>query len=373
MLLANYVRRKSLILLFLVFLLRMAGQFNHNLVVISEDGKKITLYVNDQKINETPQVDVKAFSLGEGTQKIRVEFEDNAAPLVDSIHIKSIEKYNNKEFVYAIRVRGKGGAAKRELVFVSVSDLSGPEVPVVPAAPVYVHVKDNNLYGNLYRSKDDKPIFFENYNAEKKECSVKLDEKDLEYAVNLVNKTNDKEKKFRYAEASILKNCYTVPQLSVLLNLLDSEMDKLKLSKSAYTHLLDPANAKKVEDVFKYPVFRQDYNNFLQEIGNAQHQVGMNCTVAVSEPAFISLLSAIKKAPYEYERLKVAKEEAVNHCFSTAQVKRILEIFTHDREKLEFSKSAYAVVIDKQNYASLESMFQFSESKSEFKKFLSAK
>jgi hypothetical protein len=339
--------------------------------VISENGKKFTLYINDEKINAEPQINVKVIGVSEGSQKIRIEFEGDKNTLIDSVRIKPIEKNQNKEFTYAIRENSKNGALKRELVFVAAGERSGPAVPVVPEVPVYVEVKDNNLYGNLYQAKDNKPIFFRNYNEETRTCSVKLDDREIQYALDLVKKSNDLEDKFKYIETTILQNCYTTSQLSQLMSVLDSEMDKLKLAKAAYTHLSDQSNAYKLTEVMKFKGFKDDYLNFLRDQSNVKHQVGMKCTVPITELEFDAIYSSVKKTPYEYDKLKHAKKESVNHCLSTDQVKRMLTVFSHDREKLEYTKAVYPVVTDKSNFSILEGSFQFNESKQDFIKFLS--
>ena len=56
---------------------------------------------------------------------------------------------------------------------------------------------------------------------------------------------------------------------------------------------------------------------------------------------------------------------------NTQQVQQLMEIFTHDREKMEFVKNAYAITVDKDNYKILVENFQFSENKKEFLQFLS--
>jgi hypothetical protein len=72
-----------------------------------------------------------------------------------------------------------------------------------------------------------------------------------------------------------------------------------------------------------------------------------------------------------FDKIKVAKKKTAEKCLSTDHVKRIMMIFTHDREKLEFAKAAYPGVVDRSNYLSLEEELQFTESKGDLKKFLS--
>lgn len=361
--------RLSFTYLFLSFLVNTAYSqiVNNNLVIISESGNRFILYVNNEKINTESQAEVKAFNISEGWCKLKVEFEKNNIVATDSIRIKPIEKNNNKELTYSIRQNAK----THKFHFVSIGELSAPKTPVVAVAPIdRGPVIDNTIYGNLYKAENNKPVFYKNYIDSLKSCKVDLDDTDIKHAINLVIKTNDIENKYRYVEYTVDQNCYTTDQLFQLLNLLEVEMDKLKLVKRGYPHLKDKANAKKLEEVFKFKSMKEDFGYFLKEVANTEHQHGLHCAVAVSDEKLDEIISAIKKAPFEPDKIKIAKEKVVSNCLNTAQVEKLMQVFTHDREKMELAKSAYAVTVDKDNYKVLVENFQFSENKTEFLQFI---
>ncbi len=341
---------------------------NNNLVVISENGDRFILYVNGEKVNNEPQANVKAFKVDEGCCRLKVEFEKDNMVLSDSIHIKAFDKNNNKEITYSIKQRQ---GEPRKFRFVSIGELSAPEIPKVAEAPIDKGpVIDNTIYGNLYKAKDNKPVFFKNYNDSSKTCTVDLTDTDIKHGINLITKSNDIQNKYNYIEATVQKNCYTVAQVIPILNLLEVELDKLTLAKRAYSHLKDKNNAIKLEEIYKFKGIKEDYHLFLKEMANAEHQKNMYCAVAINPETFREIATAIKKTQYENDRIKVAKEKLVNNCMNTQQVQQLMEIFTHDREKMELVKNAYAITIDKENYKILVENFQFSENKKEFLQFL---
>ncbi|MBP7809002.1 MAG: DUF4476 domain-containing protein [Bacteroidia bacterium] len=357
--------------LFLFFLggFSYSQVLNNNLVVISENGKRFILYVDGEKVNNEAQANVKAFNISEGWCKLKAEFENDNLVVSDSIHIKAFEKNNNKEITYSIK---QVNAKSAKFNFVSIGELSAPKIPRVAEAPVDKGpVIDNNTYGNLYKAKENKPIFFKNYSDSTKTCSVDLSDMDIKFGINLINKTNDILNKFKYAESIIDQNCYTVNQLIQILNLLEIEMDKLKLVKRGYSHIKDKSNAKKIDGVFKFKSMKEDYDSFLLDVANASHQENLHCAVAISDEKLNSIISTIKKGHYEHDKIKIAKEEVVNNCFNTLQVEKLLALFSYDREKMDFAKAAYAVTVDKENYKILVENFQFSENKSDFLKFIS--
>lgn len=340
---------------------------NTNLVIISENGNRFILYVNNEKINTEPQANVKAFNISEGWCKLKVEFENENVIVSDSIRIKAIEKNNNKEITYSIQRNAKTS----KFHFVSIGELSGPKTPRVAEMPIDKGpVIDNTIYGNLYKAVDNKPVFYKNYIDSLKSCKINLEDIDIKHAINLVTKTNDIENKYRYVEYTVDQNCYTTNQLFQLLNLLEVEMDKLKLVKRGYLHLTDKNNAKKLEDIFKFKSMKEDFGYFLKEVANAEHQHNLHCEVAISNEKLDEIIAAVKKAQYEPDKIKVAKEKLINNCLNTQQVEKLMQLFIHDREKMDLVKSAYAITVDKDNYKILVENFQFSENKTEFLQFI---
>jgi hypothetical protein len=336
--------------------------------VLSESGNRFILYVNGEKININPEADVKAFNIREGWYKLKAVFEKDNVVVSDSIHIKPIEKNNNKEITYSIKqTNGKSG----KFSFVSIGELSAPKIPKVAEAPIDKRpVIDNTIYGNLYKAQNNKPIFYKNYIDSLKGCNIELNDNDIKYAINLITKTNDIQNKYRYVEYAVDQNCYTTAQLFQLLSLLEVEMDKLKLVKRGYYHIKDKDNVKKLEEVFKFKSMKEDFSYFLKEVANAEHQHNLHCAVAISNEKLNEIISSIKKATYEPDKIKIAKEKVVNNCLNTEQVDKLMQTFTHDREKMDLVKSAYAVTVDKENYKVLVENFQFSENKTEFLNFI---
>jgi hypothetical protein len=339
-----------------------AQLINNNIVVLSK-GKKFTLYVNGEKVNEQPEVNVKAFNISEGWCKLKAELE-NGPVISDSIKIKAIAKNTNKEITYTI------DEDKKKFVFVSMSDRSAPKTPPVPEPPYTGPVVDNNTYGNLYKAENGKPVFFFNYNDSIKACTVELNDKDILYGLNLINNTNDIQNRYNYIEYTVDRNCYTTQRIIQVLNKLDIELDKLKLSKRAYPHLTDKKNAAQMKSIYKFKSVGEDFDRFIIELANAEHQLKLNCKEAIGEAQLQDVIARIKKSQYEPERLEIAKQQVINNCYSTSQIEKLIQLFGHDREKMELAKSAYAVTIDKDNYKNLVDNFQFSENKTDFLKFL---
>lgn len=343
-----------------------------NLVVLNYEGKKFTLYVNDVKVNEVAQINVKVFHIHEGWCKLKAEFEEGNISITDSIKIKPIEKNKFKEITLSISLNIKNGNKSAKFEFIGIGDASGPEIPLVPEIPVYLSkLTENAVFGNLYQIKDTKPVFLKNIDSITHQCKVILNDKDIENFLFLISKTNDFANRKIYAEKTILYNCFSTTQLIRILNTLEIEMDKLKLSKKAFPNLTDKENSKSVVSVFKFKTMTDDYFAFLKMIDDEKKQKSLSCNQAVPEPVFNELYLQVIKGKHEHDKFANAKSIVLKNCLTSAQAKKILDVFSHDREKIELAKMTYQVITDKENYKILADCFMFSENKNDFLNYIS--
>lgn len=343
---------------------------DNSIVIVSAIGKPIYVMINGDSINKKEQGIVKAFQVGSGNQHIKITAKINKTTLEysDSILLSDKSKFINKEFTYGLILENE----KLALVFKSVSEKSGPKTPIIPTEPKeVVPLEDNSKYGNLYQAKNNKPVFYSNYNAVSKSCMSNLTEKEIQYALNLITKANDDERKVRYVLEILINNCYSVSQIKQVINTLSIDMDKLNSCKTAYEHLTDKQNASTFLEILKYESMKESYVDFLKDQTTLLQQTQLNCVTPVDEKQFDEFLNKIKIGGYENEKIKVCKKIFASHCFSTEQIKKIAVFFSHDRETFELFKTAYPVITDKENAKTLISEFQFSETKTEFLQFIS--
>lgn len=337
----------------------------NSIVVISETGLPFFMTVNSDSCNKKEEYIIKAFHLGPGWQAITIKtvINNTALELTDSVKIADDPKYHNKEFTYCLYHQ----SGKLGLRFKSVSDMSGPDIPAIPQAPKETApVIDNSIYGNLYQAKNNKPVFFHNYDTVTLSCATVLNEKDMLYAKNLLKKAKSEDIKLGYLSSIISHNCYTTFQLKELLELVPIDMDRLNLLKQAYAHFTDKENIAGLNNLFKYQSMKDAYASFIKEQDIIARQKQLNCSTPVNDATFNGIYNKIKSSGYEYEQVIAAKKALANTCISSGQAKKINQIFSHDRERLEFIKSAYFVITDKENIPSLAEEFQFAETKKEF-------
>ena len=362
--------QKLKVLIYILFCGLSVYSQSNSLVIFSASGNPFYLSVNGESINKTAQSNVKVFDVTLGWSKIDIKIPGiiKELRLRDSILLSDKSKFLNKEFTYVLIEKGE----KLELQFKSVSELSGPKTPPVPPEPKEAApLVDNSIYGNLYQAVNNKPKFYDNYDEETSTCKVVLTDKEINYAIKLMAKANDKEAAYRYLTQIIDNNCYNTMQLKELLETAPIDMDRLNSAKKAYSHVTDQQNINTILSVFKYPAMKESYASFLKEEENIIKQKNLNCKEPATEEKFNSLYSKIKNTAYENEKLNLSKKLLVDVCLSSVQIKKISELFTHDREKLDYMKTALNILTDKENIKSLADEFQFQGTKDDFLKYIS--
>jgi hypothetical protein len=357
-------------LFYLLFCGLLAKSQTNSMVIVSEQGRPFFLSMNREPVNKTAESIVKVFNLSTGWNFIEIKMPgtNTELSLKDSILLSANSKFLDKEFTYVLSEKNE----KLQLKFKAVSERSGPETPPVPEAPKEtVPLVDNSIYGNLYQAVKNKPVFFDNYDEETSSCKIALTDKEIKYALNLMFKVNDKETAYHHLNQIIENNCYTVLQLKELLEAVYIDMDKLNSAKKAYPHISDKENINALMILFRYPAMRESFASFLKDQENIDKQKKLQCKEPIGSNKLDEIYSRIKNTPYENQKINLAKKLLVDVCLSCSQVKKLSDLITHDREKTELLKSAYYILTDKENAATLADEFQFKDSKEEFLKFIS--
>lgn len=85
---------------------------------------------------------------------------------------------------------------------------------------------------------------------------------------------------------------------------------------------------------------------------------------------FESVKESLRKEWFENNRITSAKFIIDKNNFNTAQVRRLMLLFTFENNRLEIAKYAYRKTIDKQNYFQLNDALSYSSSKEELARFI---
>lgn len=91
---------------------------------------------------------------------------------------------------------------------------------------------------------------------------------------------------------------------------------------------------------------------------------------AMSETTFTQLLESLRKEAFESTRLTLAKQTVEKNYFTTSQVKRMVQLFAFENNKLDMAKYMYRLTVDRENYFQLYDVFSFSSSKEDLANYI---
>lgn len=90
----------------------------------------------------------------------------------------------------------------------------------------------------------------------------------------------------------------------------------------------------------------------------------------MSDREFNRVLESIQKEWLETNKLKSATQTVTTSRLTSAQVTKIVWLFSFENNKLELAKRAYANTVDKRNYNMVNDAFSFNSSKEELARYI---
>ncbi len=88
---------------------------------------------------------------------------------------------------------------------------------------------------------------------------------------------------------------------------------------------------------------------------------------------FASAKVTITNAASETAKLAMAKQVTQNNCLSPAQIVDVMQLFTFESTKLDFSKFAYDFTTDKRSYYDVSDGLTSESAKTELDNFIESK
>ncbi len=97
------------------------------------------------------------------------------------------------------------------------------------------------------------------------------------------------------------------------------------------------------------------------------------CLNPISKTDYSTAYNKIKK--HDFDEAKKADIEVLlsSKCLTTNQISKLLKVLSFEVDKLYLAKKAYGNVTDPENFKSINSIFDFDDSKNELKKFIEEK
>lgn len=166
-------------------------------------------------------------------------------------------------------------------------------------------------------------------------------------------------------------NCMTVAQVMKLASLLNIENNRLTFLRAAMPNIYDIGNLSFGSQLFSHIPNKAAYNDM---IGLNQNIPPTPPPCEVTREEFSDMMQSLKKESFNSTKLTLAKGIIKSgNCFTTNQVRDIVNEFSFESGKMEIAKFAWDYTLDQQNYYKVADAFTFSSSKEELMKFIEEK
>ena len=111
----------------------------------------------------------------------------------------------------------------------------------------------------------------------------------------------------------------------------------------------------------------------MQTTNNVAVNTAGGCIAPMNDNDFNDLVTSINAKSFEDAKLTVAKQAISANCVSAAQVRKLMDLFSFEENKLTLTKHCYAYTYDKQNYFKVNDGFTFDSSVTGLNSYINGK
>jgi hypothetical protein len=216
---------------------------------------------------------------------------------------------------------------------------------------------------------------YENYH-ETTPCSQPISDEVFYRLLHNVMMNHDDDARVNAAIELAENNCLTVAQIMKMGSLIEQETKRLDYLKRSYDYTYDVGNFQYSNQLFKEKSNSTDLDNYVRDRkgrpGKDSHNHGdRENRCRLSDTEMLDIVKNIKDQSFENTQLTMTKQIVRSkQCFTTVQIKQLIDIFSFESTKLDIAKYCYAYCIDRDNYYKLNSSFSFSSSVDDLTKFI---
>jgi hypothetical protein len=211
-------------------------------------------------------------------------------------------------------------------------------------------------------------IVFPAYNypawlASNNSCGSPLSDKDFMVIANSINVFNTDEDKMTNAFVYFQSNCLSMAQAMKISSLIVVEDKKEIFLENVFQFISDKSNYTFATQCFSSQVIQDKWIDFCKNF--------LKPPCNVNENDFKQMLSKIDNANFATDQIPIVKALNSSYCFSTSQVKRIMDEFSFPENKLDVATILYKKCTDREKYYELKGEFTFPTYESEFQDLIS--
>lgn len=191
-------------------------------------------------------------------------------------------------------------------------------------------------------------------------CAAPVSETEFNVLASTLNSFGTDDEKIVAGSLYAKDNCFSMAQLMKLSSLFSDENKAYVFLENAYPFSYDKGNYTSVNQCFNSVSNKNNWAAFCQNL------MIPATTCNVSETELKGMINKIDDAAFANDQLDVVKALNANFCFSTAQVKKIMNEFSFPENKLDVAKMLYPKCTDAKNYYQLKGEFSFNRYEEEF-------
>lgn len=169
------------------------------------------------------------------------------------------------------------------------------------------------------------------------------------------------------------KYCFTTAQVMKMTSLMGTDKARLNFLIDAHDYVFDPGNYGFCEQTLTPGPVQEQFRVFVaSKQAPPAAPAPPPCGVAPEE--FSQIVETIKKQSFNNTQITLAKQIIKSkECFTSGQIKDLVNIFSFESSKLDIAKYAYDYCIDKNNYYVVNDAFDFSSSIDELSKYIQSR
>lgn len=214
----------------------------------------------------------------------------------------------------------------------------------------------------------------DNYTGQKG-CNLPIADVDLPLMIKPLLSAKTDEQRIYIAERLCFTHCFSVSQLIKMSFVFELEGLRKNFLKDAIFKCYDLENCKYITQVFTHQPYREEWIDFCQTSVLIKTMDPPALPVCeVGENQMQEYIASVKKEAGASLMLQVAKQILkTGKCFTTSQIKKLVETMNFESGKLELAKYGYDFCSDKENYLMIKDAFNFSSSKSDLINYINSK
>lgn len=165
-------------------------------------------------------------------------------------------------------------------------------------------------------------------------------------------------------------NYFTTSQARQLILLINTESSRLDLAKLSYRSIVDKNIFNQLFDIFNSQSSKDELTAYVNNYGSNNG----NNKVAMNDADFNSLYQSIQMQFIPGEKMNSLTIAFNNksYYFTSAQVKKLIQLITFESNRLQLAKLSYRTIVDRNNFNQLQDLFNSQASRDELDAYVRA-